>query len=320
MAQFSVGVDVGGTKTAYGLFAEGQQLVGTYEQPTLVTGTCQEIAEAIADGLHALLRAHDLIPDALRGIGLALPSYIDFDTGYILCTTNITPLRAFNAREFFEERFHVPVYLDNDANVAALAEHRLGAGRGRRHMLYCAVSTGISNGIIINRELFRGSYGAAGESGHMLMTPDSGVLCGCGNRGCFMSWTSGSMIVQHIRNWLSEGRASLLTALCGGAYAKIDCRMLVEAVNAGDAMAREAVEQMAYHLGVWTYNLYQVFNIDCYVFGGGLVNMGGLLFDAARAHFDRFNVYQKENRVDFLFAELGHHAGIIGAALLLPEA
>ena len=319
MAKYTIGVDVGGTKTAYGLFAPNHGLVGTFEQPTRITGTCLQIAEAIADGLRAFLAQRGLTPSDLSGIGLALPSYIDFDSGYILCTTNITPLRDFNARAFFTERFHVPVYLDNDANVAALAEHRLGAGRGRRHMLYCAASTGISNGIIINRELFRGSYGAAGESGHMLITPDQGVACGCGNRGCFMSWTSGSMIVRHVRQWLESGRQSTLTERCGGDLSRLDCRMLQEAAEAGDALAREAIDQMAYYLGIWTFNLYQAFNIDCYVFGGGLVHMGGMLFDAARAHFDRFNIYQKDNRVDFLFAELGKNAGIIGAELLIPE-
>ena len=319
MPKYTVGVDVGGTKTAYGLFAPDHQLVGTFEQPTRNTGSCQQIAEAIADGLRAMLAQQDLAPSELSGIGLALPSYIDFDSGYILCTTNITPLRDFNARAFFAERFHVPVFLDNDANAAALAEHRIGAGRGRRHMLYCAASTGISNGIIINRALFRGSYGAAGESGHMLITPEQGIECGCGNRGCFMSWISGSMIVRHVIQWLESGRQSVLTDDCAGDLSRLDCRMIQRAAEAGDALAREAVEQMAYYMGVWTFNLYQVFNIDCYVFGGGLVHMGGLLFDAARTHFDRFNVYQRDNRVDFLFAELGHHAGIIGAELLISE-
>ncbi len=319
MPAYVIGVDMGGTKTAYGLFDEDHQVVARFEQPTLITGTCKEIAQAVLDGLYPLLQTRGLGLADLAGVGLAFPSYIDYERGHILCTTNVCNLKDFAARTFFEEQLGVRVVLDNDCNAAALAEHRLGAGRGTRHMLYCAVSTGIANGIIINHQLFRGSYGAAGETGHMIITPNAGVSCGCGHRGCFMSHTSGSMIVRHIQQWIEAGEKSIMLDMAGGDPAAIDGKILQWAAEVEDPLAMRAVEQMGMYLGLWTYNLYQAFNINCYVFGGGLVKMGGLLFDRIRAHFDRLNVSQAGLPVDFRFSELGRDVGIIGAEQLLYE-
>lgn len=319
MGKYCIGVDVGGTKTAYGLFDTEHQVVSRHEQPTANVGTCEDILQAVVDGIFKLLGNQGLSLNDIDGVGLAFPSYIDFETGRILCTSNICTLKDFAARTFFEEKLGVRILLDNDCNVAAIAEHRLGAGRGFKHMLYCAVSTGIANGIIINNSIFRGSYGAAGETGHMLITPDTGIPCGCGNTGCFMSYTSGSMIVRHIQHWLEDGGTSRMLEMTGGNPAAIDGKILEAAVKAGDPMAIQALDQMAHYLGVWTYNLYQAFNINCYVFGGGLVRMGDLLFSKVRQHFDRFNIYQKDLPVYFKFAELGRDFGIIGAEQLLYD-
>jgi glucokinase len=319
MAQYTVGVDVGGTKTAYGLFGPDQSLVARTEMPTRLCGTPEQIADAVLDGIRAIVARHGLALADLEGVGLAFPSYIDYEAGRILCTTNITDLCGFDARDYFQAKLGVRVALDNDCHVAAMAEHRLGAGRGYHHLLFCAVSTGISSAMIINDRLFRGSYGAAGETGHMLITPEVGVQCGCGHAGCFMSHISGSMIVQHIRGWLDAGQSSVMLAMAKGDPAAIDCEIVRAAALAGDALAQSALEHMAYYLGVWTYNLYQALNINCYVFGGGLTGLGELLFGPARAHFDRLNVTQPGQEVHWKFAQLGRDAGIIGAQLLLHE-
>lgn len=317
--QYRIGVDVGGTKTAYGLFDEEHRLVARHRQPTVIYGSCEEICGAVVDGVHELLALQGISLSDVSGVGLAFPSYVDFEAGRIQCTSNICNLKDFPARDFFEQRLGVRVVLDNDAHVAAIAEHRLGAGRGFHHMLYCPVSTGISSGIIINDRIFRGSYGAAGETGHMLITPDAGIPCGCGNSGCFMSYSSGSMIMRHIRKWLEEGETSRMLDRADGNVDSIDGRILDAAAREGDALALRAVEQMAYYLGVWTYNLYQAFNINCYVFGGGLVKMGDFLFDRVRRHFDRLNVSQANMPVYFKYAELGDDFGIIGAEQLLVD-
>jgi glucokinase len=252
-----------------------------------------------------------------------------FDEGRIIKTSNLTNLRDFPARDYLSRRLDgINIIIDNDAHTAAIAEHRYGAGRGYNNMLYCPVSTGISSGIIINGSIFRGDYGWAGETGHMIVSPDDGVECGCGNRGCFMSWTSGSMIIRHIEQWIAAGEQSCITAIAGNDA--LNCNHLSIAYNKGDTLARRAVNQMVKYLGIWTYNLYLTFNMQCFVFGGGLLKMfrelndggektGGLL-EAIKKIFDDYNknampVYFKEAALSDTMS--GDDFGIIGAAELL---
>lgn len=314
MASYSIGVDIGGTKTAYGLFDESGEMIARRQHPSDSTLDNEAFFTVVAQNIQALCAENSVPTTALRGVGVGMPSFIRFDEGRILKTVNLTNLKDFAARDFLQSLLKVPVVLDNDTHVAALAEHRLGAGRGLKNMIYCAVSTGIASGMIINGELFRGSYGWAGETGHMLLTPGEGELCGCGHRGCFMSYTSGSMIVKHIQTRIRSGESTLMTELAGDSE-HINAHHLLEACKRGDPMANWALDQMADKLAVWLYNLYETLNINVYVFGGGLVNFGDLLFGKIRARFDELN--REGYPVEFRFAQLKNDFGIIGAHLLI---
>ena len=203
--RYRIGIDAGGTKVAYGLFDEKNVLVDRFQHPTPITADGPAFCDLVIESLHGLLRKNALEMRDLQGVGICMPSFILFDEGYVCMTSAMVNIRDFAMRDYLQERLNVPVVLDNDSNVAALAEHRYGAGQGSRHMVYVATSTGIGSGLILNGELFRGSYGWAGECGHMLITPDAGLDCGCRNSGCFMSWASGRYIPQHIRR-MAEGR------------------------------------------------------------------------------------------------------------------
>jgi len=316
MKKYVVGIDVGGTKTAYGLFDGDMNLVARHRHLSDRDAGPEAFFDAIAENTVELLREQGLALDRLGAVGIGMPSYIRYDEGRIVKTVNLPRLRDFAARDFLQKKFGVPVCLDNDTHAAALAEHRRGAGRGQENMLYCAVSTGIATGIIINGRLFRGSYGWAGETGHMLVTPEEGILCGCGNTGCFMSWCSGSMIVLHIQKWIACGEQTLLTEIAGSPE-KITAQHLDEAWERGDALARRAVEQMARFLAVWLYNLYVTLNINFYVLGGGLLSMGDKLLVRTRQLFDEYN--KDSPPVFFRKAALGSDFGIIGGAELARE-
>lgn len=318
MSSFTLGIDVGGSKIAYGVFHK-HHLLRRLEHPTRAERSSAEILHEIKTVVHNIVAQESEEGRSLAGIGMAFPSYIDYERGHILFTSAITSLRDIPVRRIFEMEFACPVRLDNDCNVAALAELRKGAGRGLRNFLYCAVSTGIANGIIIDGKVFRGSYGAAGETGHMLITPEQGLRCGCGNQGCFMSYASGGMIVKHICERLKAGEKSLMTELCHGDLQQISGPVLHKAALQGDKLALSAVDQMSKYLGIWLYNIYACFNINCFIFGGGLVHFGELLFRPVRETFDRYNQSFRNYPVEFKFAELKQDFGIIGAELLLQE-
>jgi glucokinase len=320
MERYAVGIDVGGTKTALGLFNDNKQLIAEGRSVSDPALPPDQFFDALAKEIGTLINTAGVSRKQLRGIGLGMPSFILFDKGFIVKTSNLVKIREFPARDYLSDKLGgLPVMLDNDARAAALAEHRLGAGRGFPHMLYCPVSTGISSAVIIDGRLFRGSYGWAGESGHMVVTPGEGIECGCGNRGCYMSWCSGSMIVKHIQNWIEAGEDTLMIRLAGNSK-NIDCRHLEDAYDRGDHMAIRAMDQMAHYLGLWFFNLYVTFNINCFVLGGGLLKMGEKLLGPVRRNFDRYNhqdTADPDTPVYFKTAELGDRFGIIGAAELV---
>jgi glucokinase len=179
-------------------------------------------------------------------------------------------------------------------------------------MVYIASSTGIGSGIIIDEKLFRGSYGWAGECGHMLATPDEGLLCGCRNRGCFMSFASGKYAVEFVKTQLVKGEKSVLSECedFNGAH-------ILQAYKENDSLAIETVERMAHYLAVCVFNIYQMLNINLFVFGGGLTNFGETLYGRMRKEFNRYNHIPQP--VYFRFAELSKDVGIIGAAELVKE-
>ncbi|GHV81030.1 glucokinase [Spirochaetia bacterium] len=319
----TIGIDVGGTKTAYGLFNGQRGIVRRLSHPSDDTASPEEFFDTIAGNIKGLMAAEGLQNEDIRGVGIGMPSFVLFEEGRLIKTSNLTKIHDFPARAYLMEKLGgMRVLIDNDSHTGAMAEHRHGAGRGFDNMIYCPISTGISSGIIINGKLFRGRYGWSGESGHMIVTPDDGVECGCGNRGCLMSWCSGSMIVKHIEQWIAQGEASIMPGLAGDG--KITMFHLGSAYNAGDALARRAYDQMVKYLGIWIYNLYVTLNINCFVFGGGLLKLSRQLMDGGKKTtiledmkeiFDGYN--KNDMPVYFKAAELGDDFGIIGAAELL---
>jgi glucokinase len=323
MEQFTIGIDVGGTKTAYGLLDGKKQMLRRMSHPSNAACSPEVFFDEIVGNIRELMAANHIEKENLRGIGIGMPSFIVFEEGRIVKTANLTNIRDFPARAYLMKRLDgIRVIIDNDSHTAAIAEYRHGAGRGFENALYCAVSTGISTGIIINGTIFRGCYGWAGESGHMIVTPGEGIDCGCGNQGCLMSWSSGSMIIKHIKKWMKAGEQSRITEFAG--TEELNGNHLAMAYNAGDALAHRAVAQMVHYLGVWAYNLYITLNINCFVFGGGLLKLfreltingkPGSLLNAMKDVFDGYN--KNSMPVYFKEAELGDDFGIIGAAELL---
>lgn len=316
MKEYSIGIDVGGTKIAYGLFDGGRNLIKKYRVASDASLSAEAFFDHMAQMIQKIMEENELSKDALRGIGIGMPSYVLYEQGKIVKTANLPQIHDFLAKEYLLKKLggNLRVLLDNDSHTGALAEHRHGAGRGFKHMLYCPVSTGISSGIIINDALFRGCYGWSGESGHMIVTPGQGIECGCGNRGCFMSYCSGSMIVKHIQHKISAGEKTAMVEIAGGAD-KITAYTIQLAFDQGDSMAKWALEQIAQYMAIWIYNLYVTLNINCFVFGGGLLKFGDRLFPRIRELFDQYN--KNDMPVYFKPAELGDDFGIIGAAELL---
>jgi glucokinase len=286
--------------------------------PTNTSLLAEVFFDGICSQISSFLNQHNVAFEDVKGIGIGMPSFVIFDKGYIDKTASIPSIHDFYLRDYLRSKWgdSVRIVVDNDGNTGALAEFRQGAGRGFDHMVFCLVSTGLGSSIIVNKSLFRGTYGWAGESGHMLMQPfdASSIMCGCSNAGCFNSICSGKMILDHVRKWIDNGDKTVITELAGDAKL-INTQHIDQAYEMGDAMAHKAVEQMAQYMAIWLYNIYLMLNINCFVLSGGLLAMGDKLFGRIKEMFDKYN--DNAYPVYFFNTQLGSDTGIIGAMELL---
>lgn len=315
---YYIGIDVGGTKIAYGLFNADKKLIAKIKTPTNTSLSAEKFFDAICEKIDDLLSENNVQFEDVDGIGIGMPSFIIFKKGYVVKTASIPAIHDFPLQEYLRKKLgdRVRIIIDNDGNIGALAEFRHGAGRGYDNMVFCLVSTGLGSSIIINKSLFRGTYGWAGESGHMLVNPfdSSSIMCGCNNAGCFNSISSGKMILDHVKKWMAEGEKSVLADLAGS-VGEINNEHIGKAYEMGDALAMKAVEQMAQYMAIWLYNIYLMLNINCFVYSGGLLAMGDKLFGRIKELFDQYN--KNDYPVYFYNTELGADTGILGAMELL---
>lgn len=312
MERYVIGIDVGGTKVAYGLFDQDRALLDSCRHPSNREAEGAAFSDELAATIRTLLDRNGATLAQLEGVGLCLPSVIQYDTGTILFTANLSRLNGFAICDYLSKALEgVPVRLDNDGNAAALAEYAYGAGRGCRNMLYVAISTGLGLGIIINGQVFRGDNGWAGESGHIIANPEQ-------TKEDYESHVSGINITKRLAERMRGGQESLLSQLCGGDLDALSAKHLLEAYQQGDELARWGVDHMAHYLGVWAYNHYLALNINRFVFGGGLVHFGDALLGQARRKMDELGKAKGFDTagVEFRTAEMVDNFGIVGAAEL----
>lgn len=314
--RYTVGTDVGGTKTALGLFDGDFNLVSKRTMESSPFLPFEEMLKRIGTELDALLLDAKIQRLDLKGVGIGLPGHVH--DGMLLTAPNLPNWVGKNVKAETERHFGVPCLADNDANVAALAEFSAGAGKGSKNMVYVTISTGVGCGLILNGRLFHGSYGAAGELGHLYVTDSGKNLCGCGRASCVEAMSSGTGMANYARIRLSEGVFSILPELANGAE-HITAKHIAKAARLGDALAIEVVDRAAEGLARAFYNVYQLINCETLIYGGGVGKFGSLLFDRVERRFFELMPMAKEYPMRFLPSVLGDDAGIRGAALLFSQ-
>ena len=291
-----IGVDVGGTKILAGLIARDGTVVGHREYPTPI-----ENEDALLDGLEAAVR--EFLDRSVVAVGFGIPSQIDQRHGIALGSVNI-PLRGVPFRQKMGDRLDLPIGMDNDANAAAIAEWKAGAGRGTNDMIMLTLGTGVGGGLILGGKPYRGWFGAGAEIGHMVIVHD-GLPCRCGGRGHLESYTSGKA-------------ADELAAEAFGPAA--DAHRLVRLAREGDPLATRILTGIGEHLGSGIANLVNIFNPELIVVGGGFAAAGDFLFEPAQAVANREVLISVRDSYRIVRAELGTSAGMIGAGMVAFEA
>lgn len=320
----AIGVDVGGTKVVAGLVDAAGALVGHARrdtpgrttQPSVVEDVIVEVVTEIRT-----LAAREHADRPLLGVGLGAAGFISADQRTVVFAPHLS-WRDEPIRDRLAERLSLPVVLDNDANAAAWAEHRFGAGREESRLLLVTLGTGIGGALVINGQLERGRHGLAGEFGHMQVVPD-GERCECGNRGCWEQYSSGHAMQREAREMLEQDSpyAAGLAGYCGGDPARVEGHHVTQAARDGDVAALELMGDVGRWLGVGLANLVAALDPGTIVVGGGVSEAGDLLLEPAREVFAR-RVTGRGHRPlpPIRAAALGPAAGMIGAADLLRAA
>ena len=308
----AIGLDIGGTKIAGGVVDESGEVLTELVERTPEESDAAAVAPVLLD-LVARLRAEH---DGVAAIGVGAAGLVEWPAGRMIWAPN-NAYQDWPVREQLEAATGLPVIVDNDANVAALAEARLGESRNR-DLVLITVGTGIGGGLVLGGHIYRGPTGRGAELGHIILNPD-GPECGCGNHGCFEAYASGSALTRMGREAAGDDPEGLIARL-GAEQGEVTGQTVTAAALQGDAVARGLFERLGRWLGVGIASLANIFELEVVAVGGGLVETGDLLLEPARRAAKEF-AYAPTARTTapIVPATFGSDAGMVGAALLALE-
>jgi glucokinase len=307
----TIGVDLGGTKLLagavdpeLGVHHRAQRTVAGLDQRSLLDVTVDAVREV-----------REAVGGEVDAVGFGIPVLMDQRTGIAVVGIN-TPLANIAFGDVMTERLGLPVFVDNDGNAAAIAEHRAGAARGASEVVLMTLGTGIGGGLILGGKPYRGAIGAAGELGHIVIEFDGRPCHGnCPNHGCIEAYASGTALAREAQRIAGERPDSgLAKALADGL--ELAGPLVTELAHDGDAAAIDAIALIGTRLGVAIASLVNIFNPEVVVIGGGVIAAGDLLLDPARAEFTSRVLPVLSDGVRIVPARFGVEAGMVGAAAL----
>ncbi|MCY7343661.1 MAG: ROK family protein [Pseudonocardia sp.] len=307
-ARRAIGLDIGGTKIAGAVVDEQGTVLAELVEPTPEKSDAEAVRAVLLDLIDRLRAAH---PEVVT-IGVGAAGLVEWPVGRMLWAPN-NAYRNWPVRAQLEQATLLPVVVDNDANVAALAESRLG--EPYPNMVLVTVGTGIGGGLVFDGAIYRGPTGMGAELGHIVLNPD-GPRCGCGNHGCFEAYASGTALTRMGRDAATDDPGGLIARL-GAEQGEVTGQTVATAAEQGDEVATALFARLGRWLGVGIASLANIFEVDAVVVGGGLVETGDLLLAPARAAAREFAYAPGARGVaPVVPAAFGGDAGKIGAALL----
>ena len=321
MLSFAIGVDLGGTNLRIAAIEETGKPLETFNTLTAVTRGRDYVIDEMCHAIRALVEKFSGT-HRFSGTGVGIPGIIDLESGTLHAAANLPDWKEYPVKADIQERLGAPVFLENDANCAALGETWLGAGRNVDGLCMITLGTGVGGGFVFRGKVWHGMVGMAGEIGHMKVAPD-GPTCGCGGRGCLEQFASASAIRRMAAEAIQSGEAPRM------AQAMRDCqeltaKMVFQLAVDGDPVARQIFENVGFALGTVLANLINALNLPMYVIGGGVSNAWPAFSPAMFLELSRQSVVFRAgedvgshtNKTIVTRAQLGSDAGLIGAARL----
>lgn len=344
-----IGIDLGGTQIRAAIL-QGKRILARAATLTGTNPTPERVLPRIFATVQLALDEAGMTLERIGGVGVAAPGPLDCRTGMIFSPPNLPAWQGTPLRALLQEHYQKPVFVENDANAAALGEYLFGAGQGCQTMVYLTVSTGIGGGVICDGKLFEGTNGSAAELGHVTIDW-RGERCSCGNVGCLEALGSGTAIARQARQAIARGQGAELVAFARAqtentdallaheaaqdfrvqalgeadvvvnshdldAGLSITAQTVARAAEAGVPLARLIIANAAEALGVGLVNILHTFSPERLILGGGVMHIGKLLLEPATRIVQERTMWANRAEADILFAQLGANTGLIGAGAL----
>lgn len=309
-----IGIDVGGTTAKAGVVDEAGQILYKSSCKTGIERDFEDIAADMAELCRHIVRESGHEMAEVTAVGVGIPGEQSPKTGLVAFCNNLgwvdVPLM-----QRLRDALGLPVYVDNDANVAALAESAFGASRDVKSSILITLGTGVGGGIVRDQRIHTGAHGVGGEIGHMVVVVD-GEPCNCGHRGCWEKYASATAIIRMGRALMEEKPDCALARQMGGDAANLNAKAVLDLAKAGDADCAGIFETYVKYLCVGLANLINIYDPDMLVLGGGVAYAGDFLLDAVRAALGDYVYCPALSWARVELARMGNDAGIIGAAML----
>lgn len=313
---YKVGVDLGGTNIVAGVIDDDCRIIGRYKTKTNVPRSAESIFDDIAMCVKNAVNDAGLIMDDFNTVGIGTPGSVNKEKGIIEYANNLYFEKVEAVKLLSKSLPGKKVYLENDANCAALGEAIAGAGKGKNSFVAITLGTGVGSGYILNKKLVTGCNDAGGEFGHIVINFD-GEDCTCGRKGCWEAYASATALVRQTKRAMQENKDSYMWKLCDGNIENASGRTAFDAMRAGDESGKKVVERYIDYIAIGTINVINALQPELICFGGGVSNEGENILAPLRKRIDEFRYSRyADTQTEICKAVLGNDAGIIGAALV----
>ena len=309
-----VGIDVGGTGLKAGVVDEHGKIISKVSCPTgvergheaVIADMAQLALKAIAESGYAL--------DDVKAIGIGIPGVQDPRTGRVPFCTNLG-WHDVPVIELMQKVIDKPVYIDNDATVAALAESVAGVSANYKDSIFLTLGTGVGGGVVLNGKVYSGTHGVGSELGHMTVQCE-GLDCTCGSKGCWEQYSSATALIRQGKAAVEGHPESLIYKMVNGDLSKVEARTVIDAAREGDEIACAVYDKYIYYLAIGIVAIINGFDPEVIAIGGGVSKAGDFLLEPLKKKVAEYVFYKDLPYADIKIATLGNDAGIIGAAML----
>ncbi len=321
LERYTIGVDLGGTKILAAVVNQDGKVVGKGKKSTQPEKGPAVVIERIMKAMDEALDDAHLSKKNVAAIGLGAPGIVDSARAFVIEITNIRDFRNIELGKALRKWSDVPVALSNDVRVAAVGEHRMGAGKGVQNLIAVFVGTGIGGGVILNGKVYEGTRGSAGEIGHMVTLADGPFAVGGGVRGGIEAIASRSAIERELRAGIAAGRPTVLPELMQEKEGALTSSVLAKAVSKNDPLTIDVLRRAAHYLGLHAASLINAFDPQMLIYGGGVIEgLGEWMLAPIRDVAKQYAINKNDlDKVSIVEAKLGEEAGVVGAALLATE-